>query len=108
MIGITKISRMAHMVATEQDRDWVQKLPYLSFPAGWQVKVIPPITMAVVRFHVINSNGAHVSAYFDAYDALGYVGQPYWEIYPAVDGDTERFLLGEETQMIEAIGKVKL
>ncbi len=85
---------------------WIQALPYLAFKPHWRVKVIPPIVGAVVRFWVKEADiDDHVSIYFDAYNNLGYFGGPYWELYPAADGNTARFALGEESALLEEIDK---
>jgi hypothetical protein len=81
---------------------WSKELPYLTFPRGCEVKVMPPFAGAVVRFSVKKGKNS-VSVYFDAYGELGAMREPYWEIYPAKDGEPERFLLGEEEQMMKAI-----
>lgn len=89
----------------ERKEDWrelIEKIPSVRFRPSWQVVVIPPFAGAVARFRA-SKNGASVSVYLDWYDRLGSVGQPYWEIYPAADGDTARFLVGEEGEMVSAI-----
>ncbi len=104
---------MVDIVHCEYDRKmesekWIQKLPYLAFKPNWLVKVIPPIVGAVIRFWIkeVDSNdGDHVSIYFDAYNNLGYFEGPYWELYPASDGDTARFSLGDEDELLAEIEK---
>lgn len=79
--------------------------PYFRFPSTWEVSIISPYPRAEVRFLVRRrgSKSRGVSVYLDTRDALGSVGQPYWEIYPYCDGGTRRFLLGEEDKMIRSI-----
>lgn len=89
-------------------RKWTKELPYLQFPAHWQVKITPPFLGANIRFLVkreTTPDKERVSIYFDGYNNLGYFGQPYWEIYPNCENDNERFLLGEEKEMFEEIEK---
>jgi hypothetical protein len=85
---------------------WRMKLPYLSFPPDWEIRIIPPSVSAIIRFHVRKKETLKddwISIYFDGYNNLGFATGPYWEIYPNNEGDNQRFLLGEEKEMIEAI-----
>jgi hypothetical protein len=86
----------------EHDK-WKYEMPYLLFPADWQVAVVPPFGGALIRFYVKRGNG-FVSAYLDCYDRLGYVGEPYWEIHP-YDEDVFRCMMGETDKLIEAISQ---
>lgn len=81
---------------------WAKEIPFIKFKEDWEVKVVPPYSGAVVRFHV-QKGSAHVSVYLDCYDALGYVEQPYWEIYPDIDGDTYRCLMHETEKLLSHI-----
>ncbi len=79
--------------------------PYLQFPATWEVSIIPPWPLAELRF-LVRKRGSKqkgVSVYFYAKDQLGCVWQPYWALYPYCDGDTRRFFLGEEAQLLCAL-----
>lgn len=93
-----------------------EQIPWLSFPASWEVKVIPPVTGATIRFRVRkrkddwSTNEARgVSVYLDFDHALGYFGvdmdkpEPYWEIYPAIDGDIRRFAMADVEALLGAI-----
>jgi hypothetical protein len=86
-----------------QAREWCNKIPYLPFKANWLVKVIPPFGFAVARFLVSEDGKNSVSIYLDCYDNLGYMGEPYWELYPYENGDTFRCKLNEVNELIEAI-----
>lgn len=77
-------------------------MPAISFPSEWLIKIIPPFGGAMVRFLVALPSGTEKSIYFDAHDALGYVGQPYWEVYP-YRGDVGRCLMGEVDRLLEMI-----
>ena len=81
---------------------WRMEIPYLKFKPEWEVKVIPPFNGAVVRFLVKKGENT-ISTYLDCYNELGFVGQPYWEIYPYVDGDVYRCLMDETELLIDAI-----
>ena len=72
----------------EQEQKWREEcltLPFISFPAEWQVQVIPPFGDAVVRFRVMLPSGADKSIYLDKRNSLGCwaaIGNGYWEVYP--------------------------
>jgi len=82
----------------EEWAKWRDKIPQIQFPNDWKVRIIPPLARAVIRFHVND-----ISIYLDCYDNLGCVGEPYWEIYPAADGDCERFLMADVTGLLDGI-----
>lgn len=68
-------------------------------------KVIYPYGMAVARvvFYERSNTNNWVSTYLDAIDQLGYVGAPYFELYPNEDGDTERFRMHEEPDLYRRV-----
>lgn len=86
---------------------WRDKIPYLSFPAEWEVKIIPPLGSAIVRFWIrLKAHpAAWVSVYLDCYDQLGYVGEPYWEIYPDNQCDNLKFIFNQTDGMLLAIAE---
>lgn len=84
------------------ERGCRDQMPALQFPADWQVKIIPPFGGALIRFTVEGPKD-WISIYLDACDALGCVGQAYWEMYPNAEGDAERFLLNETDELFAAI-----
>ena len=89
-------------IEREEDwRTWMDKIPAIQFDAGWQVKVIPPVSRAMVRFLVLKDK-TQVSIYLDCYDVLGCVGHPYWEVYP-VDGDARRCDMNDTKQLLALI-----
>ena len=89
--------------AFEWDR-WVKEIPAINFPAEWWVKVVPPYTGAVVRFHVYPSKDSEtfVSVYLDCYEMLGVFGKPYWEAYPIGD-DVYRCAMNDTDSLLQAI-----
>lgn len=89
---------------TMECRKWTNEIPYIKFPFNWEIAIIPPFGGAVVRF-VVKQHEARVSVYLDCYDELGYVGEPYWEIYPSETQDNMRFLMKETDLLLEAIQK---
>lgn len=96
---------------SEREEFWrnaIGKIPRMSFPSYWSIRIVPPIAMADARFYVEHMF-AHVSVYLDLDCALGSMYDdnnkptPYWEIFPDEHGDNARFVFGEECQMIDAI-----
>ena len=85
-------------------REDVHTIPFIQFPADWQIQVIPPFADATVRFRVKLPDGVDKSVYLDTRNSLGYEEQPYWEVYP-VEGDTERCYMNEIDKLLLAIGK---
>ena len=85
---------------------WMKEIPYIKFKKEWLVKVVPPFAGAVCRFFIKNSEEqeGHVSVYLDCYDKLGFVGEPYWEIYP-VDDDCYRVMMNDTKELIDIIEK---
>lgn len=77
-------------IECEQEWDRVRdELPWFSFPAHLQVKVIPPFMGALARFLVKNpETGDLASVYYDEWGMLG-ADKQYWEVY--VHGETTRF-----------------
>lgn len=90
----------------EEWMKWVKEMPYLHFKSSWEVQVIPPFGGALARFVVRlkDAPDTWISIYFDPHCNLGYMKGPYWEVYP-IGEDTERWLVGEEQEMIESIHK---
>ena len=84
-----------------QFEEWRKEIPYLNFKEEWDVKIIPPYGKAMVRF-IVKVGDVRISVYLDCYEKLG-LDKPYWEIFPAKDGDTERFPIDEADGLINAI-----
>jgi hypothetical protein len=83
---------------------WIESLPFIQFPAHWEVKVIPPFTGAIIRFRIREVNKPHeISVYFDGYDQLGSYGSPYWEIYPDTIGDVSRYSMYDTKNLLIGI-----
>ncbi len=98
----------AKLTEARQWRKLTNAMPFIRFPGSWEVAIIPPFSVASCRFLVRQRGGNEkntISVYFDSDSALGAMWEPYWEIYPNKEGDNERFLLGEENEMIKAIRK---
>lgn len=85
----------------EEWREWVKKIPAIEFDHGWKVKVIPPFAGAVARF-MVEAGDKSVSVYLDCFDALGYYGSPYWEVYP-YDDDVGRCDIDDTGELLNMI-----
>ena len=98
----------------EQVQKWreeAETIPFITFPAGWKVQIIPPFGDAVVRFKVELPTGEHRSVYLDSRNSLGhYRGDdmepmPYWEVYP-YRGDVGRCDKSNVDELLQMIGDV--
>lgn len=98
---------------TEHDekwRDFVNSVPFISLPAGYEFAVIPPFGGAAARFlaRKVGATQDRVSVYLDRDCSLGYMTDendkpiPYWEIYP-VEGDTHRCYLNETDELVRVV-----
>lgn len=96
-----RLSQSAYETKFEYEK-WMEAIPDITFPGDWKVKIIPPFGGALIRFRV-KKGERKVSVYFDAYDQLGVMGVPYWEIYPNAYGDTERYLMDDVEGLVEGI-----
>lgn len=86
-------------------RKWCQEIPYIKFPENWEVKAIPPFGGAIIRYIIKheNPNSERISIYLDCYGELGIVDEPYWEIYPDIDGDTYRCRMNDIEDLLERL-----
>jgi hypothetical protein len=92
--------------ASECWREWCEKVPFIRFPAEWDVKVIPPFAGAIARFIVRLPDGETRSVYLDVYNRLGFYSnppEPYWEVYP-YQGDVGRCDMADVAELIRMIG----
>ena len=100
------VQRIMRNSLKEQDYEydkWRKEIPFMQFPSDWKIKIIPPFGGAVIRFAVEKTKDEWISVYLDCYGELGCMNQPYWEVYPAKDGDVERFYLNETDELLKAI-----
>jgi hypothetical protein len=81
--------------------DWIEKIPNLSFPPTWQIRIIPPFAGALVRFLVF-ANGRRISVYLDVNESLGYAEGPYWEVYP-VEGENARCAIDDVKGLMQLL-----
>jgi hypothetical protein len=95
------VNSMRMIIDSLEDVDkWMRKIPHIHFKEDWAVKALPGTFGAMSRIWI----NQDVSIYLDVFDRLGFVGQPYWEIY---DGkETNRFLMNDIEGLLECINKV--
>ena len=100
-----EISTTLKRIQIEDIQKWddeIDKIPFIKFPSDWEIKIFPPVGGAAARFRVKLPSGNEKSIYLDCWDALGYVGKPYWEVYP-YQGDCGRCLVNEVSTLLEMI-----
>ena len=96
---------LCYKVDTKMEyKKWTRLIPYLNFKKDWEIKLIPPLSGAVVRF-MIKKNNIEVSVYLDCYAHLGAEDAPYWEIYPDRRGNNFRCGINETDLLINEIEK---
>lgn len=78
-------------------------VPWIRFPADWEVQIVFPFCGAAVRFLVRRGN-RQVSIYGDYFDCLGSQGEPYWEVYPVGD-DVGRCAISDVRELLNMIRK---
>ena len=102
-MNISRLSTYTEVDSKLSEAEVHYTLP--SLPEWIETRVIYPFGMAVARITFTDKRNPNngVSTYLDAFDQLGSMGQPYFELYPAVDGGTERFLVSEEPQLYERV-----
>lgn len=96
-----KIEARALVESQHEWRKWLSEIPTITFPSDWAVQIVPPFGGAVARF-CVHKEGKRISVYLDCYDELGFVGQPYWEMYP-YKGDTYRCLMNDTDELVQKI-----
>lgn len=84
-------------------RKWAKEIPFIKFPADWEIAIIPPFTGAIVRFLVNTPLRKGVSIYLDCYGMLGACYEPYWEVYPDKEGDNSRFKINDIEGLLKCI-----
>ena len=99
------MSLSAQLEKIDEWRKWCEEIPYINFPQDWSVKIIPPLTGAIVRFRVNTPKASGISVYLDCYDRLGFFGEPYWEVYP-YKNDIFRCKMNDIESLLKAISEV--
>lgn len=94
------------MEARRLNQEFREQINFLEIPETLLVKAIPAFGGVVIRYLFTDkaTKSKNVSVYFDCEDQAGCVGQPYYEIYSG--DEPERFLVGQEKEMIAAIEKL--
>lgn len=91
----------SYIESRDEWRKWSGQIPAIPMRPDWSFKPLPPFAGAVARFNICIGE-AWVSVYLDCYDKLGWVGEPYWEVYP-VQGDTRRVLMNDVEELANVI-----
>lgn len=101
------ILNLCEVARTFEWGKWAMEIPYLRFPSHWHVKIIPPFITGVIRFIVKTDKTADrsVSVDLDCYDRAGFVGEPYWEVYPYRDAIKRRCLLKETERLLNYVAE---
>jgi hypothetical protein len=92
----------------EKWSEWLNKIPSFSFSNKVFVTIIPPFGGALARFRVTlkSDQSVSVSVYLDVNESLGYYdGKPYWEIYPDITNDAQRFDFKDTDGVIKSVMK---
>lgn len=89
-------------------RKWAQEIPYIKFPGNWEVKAIPPFGGAIIRYIIKHENSADnsISIYLDCYGELGVVDEPYWELYPDIDGQNWRCGMEDTEELLDRLHEI--
>ncbi len=100
---LERVMTTSKIDSLQEYQKWAQEIPFMRFPADWEIKIIPPFCGAIVRFVIRRINEEKsISVYLDCYGTLGSLGDPYWEIHP-YNGDTYKCYLNETGNLIDAI-----
>lgn len=85
-------------------RKWTDKIPFIQWPSDWLVKSIASFGGAIIRYHITKSGlDDYVSVYLDCYELLGLFGEPYWEVYPNINGDVARCSMNDINKLMDYI-----
>lgn len=104
-----KLNLRLRRAVMESEEKWMERakqIPFIKFPADWEVMMFPPFSNALVRFRVRLPNGDEKSVYLDDQSALGYFdlkGSAYWEVYP-YQNDVGRCGVNEIDKLLRMIG----
>jgi hypothetical protein len=75
----------------EAEQGWVEEadtIPFIQFPADWQIKIMPPYYDVVIRYKIKLPSGVVKSVFLDSRcslsDHFDQNGRPlsYWEVFP--------------------------
>lgn len=88
-----------------RDPELIDKLPVINFPTEWNVRLVPAFGNVATRFVVESPHytGAYISVFLDISNAQGCSRDPFWEIYPNVEGDISRFNIYDIRGLLDAI-----
>jgi len=80
---------------------WKMAIPFIKFPADWEVQIQPPYMCVMIRF-VVRKGDKTVSVFLDCHGVHGTAGEPFWEMYSNRNG-TETCLLRNTNELIGKI-----
>lgn len=86
------------------------EIPYISFPADWEIRIVPPLRGVVVRFQVRQKSKPYSPVSVVLHEAVSFGGmteKPYWEVYPLTSNTDEeafeRIALNDVQDLLSAI-----
>jgi len=98
----SKMMLSAQMEKEFEWTKWANEIPFIKWPANWEVKAIPPFCGAIIRYWIMTPRG-NISVYLDCYDVLGYFGEPHWEVYPDSEDNNARFAMNDVEGLLKCI-----
>ncbi len=102
------MNTLAKRKEVEKAQDWLgeaENMPWLQFPAEWEIQIIPPFSDAVIRFKIKLPSGLIKSVFLDSRGSLvaGDYPLPYWEVLPFKKGKPGRCRKHEIEQLLGLI-----
>jgi len=103
-----RANALVYMEKRYKWRENIGVIPFIKFPADWEIQIIGPFSGAQCRFRVRRPDHEVKSVYLDMNCELGYFCDAdgneaaYWEVYP-VDGDIGRCGINEVDQLLDLI-----
>lgn len=67
---------------------WATEIPFIPFPADWEIRIVPPLRGVIVRFQVRQKGKPYhpVSVVLHEGVTLGDLTEkPAWEVYPLME-----------------------
>ncbi len=90
-----------------QWKEWVNKIPFITFDQNWEVKIIPPNNFSVVKFQLRQKEkiGSWLSVSLDGDNFFGGLSDhPYWEVYPVnSEGEFTRVPMNNVDELLNVI-----
>ncbi len=83
---------------------WSRELPYIKWPADWEVQFIPSYD-TLLRGR-IRLNDKWAAFYFDGYAIAGCYGSPYWETYCPIRSECWRYDMDDVKGLLEGFAEI--